>query len=174
MRSFINSIKKIWYWFPIIWKDRDWDQYYIYEVLKHKLKAQAKYISNKNRHTRAQQDAKRMTTCAKLIQICQDDTYDLEYTKYFEQKVDFQPCQDKKGFSQVNIEMIKDNFDDYFKKYPLIYKRVLRGEGRFTLHGRDKKEIRKIIAMNIAHINQDRARKLLFKIMESEIESWWD
>jgi hypothetical protein len=28
--------------------------------------------------------------------------------------------------------------------------------------------------MNIAYLNHDRARKLLFKIMEENIEGWWD
>jgi hypothetical protein len=51
---------------------------------------------------------------------------------------------------------------------------VLKGEGPFTLGDRDESEIKRIIAMNIAHINQDRARKLLFKIMEENIEGWWD
>jgi hypothetical protein len=34
--------------------------------------------------------------------------------------------------------------------------------------------IKQRVAMNIAHINQDRARKLLFNILESQIEGWWD
>jgi hypothetical protein len=34
--------------------------------------------------------------------------------------------------------------------------------------------MKKLIAMNIAHINQDRAHKLLFKIMEENIQKWWD
>jgi hypothetical protein len=34
--------------------------------------------------------------------------------------------------------------------------------------------MKRILAMNVAHLNHERARKLLFKIMESEIEKWWD
>ena len=30
------------------------------------------------------------------------------------------------------------------------------------------------IAMNIGHINHDRARALLFKLMNENIERWWD
>ena len=30
------------------------------------------------------------------------------------------------------------------------------------------------VAMNIGHINHIRARKLLFKLMEQNIEKWWD
>ena len=69
--------------------------------------------------------------------------------------------------------LISENFDDYFKKYPRQYKRVMSGEinryGR-PIEEKDKKEI----AMEIAHENQDRCRKLIFKIMESEISRWWD
>jgi hypothetical protein len=32
----------------------------------------------------------------------------------------------------------------------------------------------KRIAMNIAHINADRAKTLLFKILNKHIISWWD
>jgi hypothetical protein len=48
----------------------------------------------------------------------------------------------------------------------------MNGEGVFSLEGRD--DDKQVIAMNIGHINQDRAHKLLFKILESNINSWWD
>jgi hypothetical protein len=41
-------------------------------------------------------------------------------------------------------------FDDYFKKYPLVYKKVMKGEGPFTLDGRDEADMKRLIAMNIA------------------------
>jgi hypothetical protein len=72
----------------------------------------------------------------------------------------------------MNSEQIWEKFDDYFKKYPLIYKRVMNGEGVFKREGRE--DDKHIIAMNIAYINQDRAHKLLFKIMEENILKWWD
>ncbi len=172
--DFIQGIKKLWYWFPIIWKDRDWDQHYIFEVLKHKLKAQAEYIADNDRHTRAQQDARRMKICVKLINICQDQTYQMEYMSYIEDKSWFEPCQDNPKYSTWENEIISENFDDFFKKYPLIYKRVMKGEGPFTLDGEDEREIKRRVAMNICHINQKRAHKLLFKIMEENIEQWWD
>jgi hypothetical protein len=31
-----------------------------------------------------------------------------------------------------------------------------------------------IIAMEIAHENQERCRKLLHKILEDNLEKWWD
>lgn len=170
----VQGIKNIWYWFPVIWKDRNWDTHFIYEVMKHKLKAQAQYIGDKDRHTRAQQDARNMRICVNLIQKLQDDYYTLEHQYYHKDRVWFTDFKDKPGHSLYNSEVVSDNFNDFFKKYRLIYDRVLRGEGPFTLDGRHDRELKKIVAMNIGHINEDRARKLLFKIMESQIQGWWD
>ena len=167
-----QGIKNTIYWFPIIWKDRHWDSHYIFEILKHKLKAQADYIGSNDRHTRAQQDARRMRLCIKLMQKIQDDDYAMEYVDYHKDRIWFTDCEDRPGSSLMNSEQVWEKFDDYFKKYPLIYKRVLNGEGPIKREGRE--DDKQIIAMNIAYINQDRAHKLLFKIMEENILGWWD
>ena len=171
-RNIKEGIKNIFYWLPVIWKDRNWDHTFIYEVLKHKLKAQANYIGTKDRHTRAQQDARRMLICAKLLQKMQDDTYATEYLNYAEDEFWFEDVKDKPGYSTIESKNIWENYDDYFKKYPLIYKRVVKGEGMFSIEGREDDKQR--IAMNIAHINHNRAHKLLFKIIEKDIQNWWD
>lgn len=173
-KYFKQGVKNIIYWFPIIWKDRDWDSHYIFEILQHKLKAQAKYIGDRDFHTRAQLDAKRMRLCVKLIKKVQEEDYTMEYMDYHKDRVWFTDCEDRPGSSLYNSEEVWEKYDEYFKKYPLVYKRVMKGEGVFTLDGRDESDMKRIIAMNIAHLNHDRARKLLFKIMEENIEGWWD
>ena len=171
-KYFKTGVKNIIYWFPIIWKDRNWDSHYIFEIMKHKLSAQANYIGTSDRHTRAQQDARRMKLCVKLMQKIQDEDYTMEYMDYHKDRVWFTDCEDRPDSSLMNSEQIWEKFDDYFKKYPLIYKRVMNGDGVFNLEGRE--DDKHVIAMNIAHLNHDRARKLLFKIMEENIEGWWD
>lgn len=171
-KYFKTGVKNIIYWFPIIWKDRNWDSHYIFEIMKHKLSAQANYIGTNDRHTRAQQDARRMRLCIKLMQKIQDDDYAMEYMDYHKDRIWFTDCEDRPDSSLMNSEQVWEKFDDYFKKYPLIYKRVMNGEGVFSLEGRE--DDKHVIAMNIAHLNHDRARKLLFRIMEENIESWWD
>jgi hypothetical protein len=171
-RSFITGVKNLWYWLPIIWKDRNWDDHYIFEILIHKLKAQSKYIGERDIHTRAKRDSEVMMTCVRLMKKVQEEFYSMEYMDYHKTKHWFEPCEDREGYSTWESKLLEENFDDYFAKYPLIYKRVMAGEGVFK---RDEREDDKqIIAMNIAHINHDRARKLLFKIMEENIEGWWD
>jgi hypothetical protein len=171
-RNIREGVSKIIYWLPIIWKDRDWDSYYTLKVLSHKLKAQAAYISKNDRHTRAQHDARNIRICVNLIEKVQEDTYAAEYLDYTVTKNWFEPCEDQENYSTWESKEVSETYDDYFNKYPLIYKRVLNGEGRFK--SRREKEDRQAIAMSISHINQTRAHDLLFKILKNESLSWWD
>lgn len=165
-----RGIKSIWYWLPVIWKDRHWDSHYIFEIMMHKIKAQSKYIGERDIHTRAKRDAEVMMTCVRLMEKVQDEFYSSEYSDYHKTKHWFEPAEEE-GYSTWESRQLEENFDDYFAKYPLIHKRVLKGEGIFKLNGEDDKQR---IAMNIGNINHERARKLLFKLMEQNIERWWD
>jgi hypothetical protein len=171
-RNVWTGIKNIWYWLPIIWKDRNWDSHFIFEIMTHKLKAQSKYIGGRGFHMRAERDAEIMMTCVRLMKLVQQETYSSEYSDYHKTKHWFEDVEGKPEISSWESRLLEENFEDYFKKYPLIYKRVLNGEGVFG--GKDRKEDKQVIAMNISHINHDRAKKLLFKLMEENIERWWD
>ena len=171
LKEIRTGFKNIFYWLPIIWKDRNWDSHYIFEIMMHKIKAQSKYIGSRDIHTRAKRDAEVMMTCVRLMKLVQDETYSSEYSDYHKTKHWFEPA-DKEGYSTWESRILEEDFDGYIKKYPLIEKRVMKGEGVFGREGRE--DDKQIIAMNIGHINHDRARKLLFKIMEANIERWWD
>lgn len=164
--SIINLIR----WFPVIWKDRNWSEWFIWEILKFKLTNQANYISKKDRHTAAQYDAQKMRLCVRLIEKVQNEYYPMEYMDYFEVKRYFTECIDRPGSYEMGSEYISESFDDYINKYPLIYKRVLNGEEWFDISSCDEIKRKEIIAMNIGHINHIRARKLLFKLLNTHIE----
>jgi hypothetical protein len=167
-----QGVKNIIYWLPIIWKDRHWDHGYIFTILQHKLKAQSKEIGGKDRHTRAQYDSKKMNLCVNLIQKLQDDFYEMEYMDYAKNRHWFEPCNDGTGNSTWESENIWEEYDQYFRKYPNIHRRVLNGEGFSSIKGRE--DDKHFVAMSIAHMNQDRAHKLLFKILERDVQRWWD
>jgi len=172
-REIARGFKNIWYWLPIIWKDRHYDSHYIFDIMIHKIKAQSKYIGERNIHTRAKRDSEVMMTCVRLMEKVQDEFYSSEYNDYHKTKHWFEPA-DKEGYSTLESRILEEDFDGYIKKYPLIEKRVITGEGIFSLDGEDSLEIKQKIAMNIGQINHNRARKLLFKLMEQNIEKWWD
>ena len=178
LKEFKVSVKNLIRWFPIIWKDRDWDDYYIFEVLKFKLKNQAKYTSDCDRHTRSELYAKRMRLCVKLIDKVSNEFYSSECVDYCETKCNLLDILDKPDYKELDIQIISERFNEFFNKYPLAYKRVLANKRLqiFNIESRDIKtevDIKQRIAHNIGYYNHNRARKLLFKIIEENIEGWW-
>jgi hypothetical protein len=111
------GVKNLYKWFWVVWKDRDWDHHYIFEVLKFKLEKQAKHLEDVGFHNEAQRDAELMMTCVRLIEKIQEEAY------YY--------------------EFYNSNY-----RTPEALKYVM-----------DK---------------HNKAKRLLFKIMEERIESWWD
>lgn len=174
LKNIKTGFKNIFYWLPIIWKDRNWDSHYIFDIMIHKITAQSKYIGSRDIHTRAKRDAEVMMTCVRLMKLIQDETYSSEYSDYHKTKHWFEDVPGKEGYSTWESKLLTEDFDGYIKKYPLIEKRVMKGDGIYALDGEDSLEIKQRLAMNIGQINHDRARKLLFKLMEQNIEKWWD
>jgi hypothetical protein len=161
LKRFFKRFYNLYRWFPIIWKDQDWDDFYIFEILKFKLKNQAEYIGYHDRHVSAKRDAEIMMTCVRLIDKVQDEWYGREYFEYHESELKFIPSESHPGSYEMEVEHISDNYEDYFNKYPIIYKQV-------------KTEDKHKTAFEIAKVNEERAHKLLFKILEQNIRRWWD
>ena len=166
-RNISEGIRNLIKWFPTIWNDRDWDDHYIWQILKVKLTHQAHFTSTKGIHLNAERDAQRMRLCVRLIDKIQDEYYQAEYMSYGEDEFYFDSIEGTNS-SQLRIEEISENYDAYFKKYPLIYKSVQISNVPF------KTDTKKRIAMNIAHINGQRAKRLLFNIMDRHTTDWWD
>ena len=163
LKQFFKRIQNLFRWFPIIWKDQDWDDFYIFEILKFKLKNQAEYIGYHDRHMSAKRDAEIMMLCVRLIEKVQDEWYGREYFNYHKSDMRFIPSESHLGSYEMEMEILEENFDDYFKKYPLIYRMVP-----------DLQAPKDEIAFHIAKINEERVHKLLFTILEQNIRRWWD
>ena len=169
IKQFFRRIYNLYRWFPIIWNDQDWDTHYIWEILKFKLKNQAKYIGTKDRHISAKRDAEIMMLCTRLIDKVQSEYYSHEYSNYQQTEFISTPSTVSPGNYEIDIKEISENFDEYFIKYPRIWVAVnTMKDPPF------KKDTKAGIAINIAHINHLRARRLLFNILEENIEKWWD
>ncbi len=111
------GVKNLYKWFWVIWKDRDWDHYYIFEILKFKLEKQAKHLGERDWHESSKRDAEIMMTCVRLIDKIQNESY-------FDELYD----SDQKSPEAIKIVIDRHN----------------------------------------------KAKRLLFKIMNDRIESWWD
>lgn len=163
VKQFFKRIYNLYRWFPIIWNDQDWDDHYIFEILKFKLKNQAEYIGGKDRYIGAKRDAEIMMLCTRLIDKVQDEWYGREYLDYQKSEMKFTPSESHPGSYEMEFIELSEHYDDYFKKYPLIYRMVP-----------DLNASKDKIAFQIAKINEERAHKLLFTILEQNIRRWWD
>ena len=116
-RTYLRRIKNIIRWMPVLWRDEQWDYYYIYEVLKHKLTIMAANIRENGNHVTAKYDADRMMLCVKLIGMVQSEYY---CTKAFENR-------------EITSELVKSSYKQHNK-----------------------------------------AKRILFKMLDNYIERWWD
>jgi len=164
-RDVIKGIKNLWKWFPIIWRDRDWDDHYIFEALKFKLKNTADYFEKQRRFVGWEDEVKYIRICEKLIKRIQDDYYRMEY---FDEKYLIEEMRiGEDGI--LKFDTIKDNLEEYINQYPRIKEKVLSSEKYETYL-----QTNRGISLAIGIERHLKARKLLFKIMEERIEGWWD
>jgi hypothetical protein len=101
--------------------------------------------------------------CVRLIDKVQDEFYGTEYLDYQDSELKFIDSESHPGMYEMLTIEKSERYDEYFKKYPLIYRMVP-----------DLNAPKGRIAFEIAKINGERAHKLLFKILEQNIRRWWD
>ena len=148
----INNLIK---WFPVIWKNRDWDHYFIYVILRHKLHLTEEHIRVCNNHTTAQQTAKKIKICVNLLdRLISDEYHEMVFKKHDE----------KWGEPEFNF---KDYNEDSLEA-TIVHKNVKTVK--------DKEKERKDFNTSYEHeqylIKQD--KEMLFKIMNKYIDGWWD
>ena len=174
-----SQVKRVLDYLPIIWKGYDWDYKYATDLFAHQLGRMADFLeSDRARTLSAKDNAKRIRTTLKLMKLVGDEEYAMEYFDYEDVESYFVPCKDDKGYSTMETNHISETYDEFFKKYPLIHKRVLNGEGiwgkQYNADNATDFELKRSVAMNVAYLNQERATKTLHKLIERNIQSWWD
>lgn len=171
LKKFKYGIRNLFIWFPTVWKDRDWDHDFIYDILRFKLKKQSEFFEKYGRHATSKRDAEKMMLVANLIEKLREDYYGSEYLNYYDATHEFIKTPDG-NFYEIDSKIERENFEDFFKKYPIQYKKVKSGEIAFFRRDVERKDS-KLIAMEISMSNHSRAEKLVFKILSDNISGWW-
>lgn len=151
------GIKNLIKWFPVVWKDRDWDHYFIYVTLRQKLHFTEQHIRNHDFHTRAKQDADNIKTCVLLLdRLIADKYYDMAYKK----------IEEKWGDLEMSTSPYKDD--------PALYEVNITRPGIKTEEDekQEKKEFKNAYEHEQYLRSQD--KELLFKLINKHIEGWWD
>lgn len=73
-----QGLRSLWRWFPVIWADRNWDQWYIYTILETKLRFQEGYLRESNLYIGVEEDCANMRECIDLIGRLKEDKYEEE------------------------------------------------------------------------------------------------
>lgn len=155
--EFIYGCKNIIKWFPTIWKDRDWSHNHILIILKQKLYFTAKLHIQNQRYVGWEREVELMTLCIKLIDFVEkehyeDVGYDWMEQKYGKSHFKFIPIE---GSDMSTLEIEHDN--------------ILSGQYTEEQYYQDWKRTH-----DEAALKHNKARRLLFNILDSHIERWWD
>jgi hypothetical protein len=75
LKNILTGLKNLWKWRKVIYKDRDWDHWYIFEILKTKLKYQAEHLQKHGMTMSAGVHTRQMLECVELIDKVQNETY---------------------------------------------------------------------------------------------------
>ena len=73
IRNIITGLSNLWKWRKTIYHDRNWDHWFIYEILKTKLEHQANHIEKYGTHENSDRDVAQMREVIRLIDIVQNE-----------------------------------------------------------------------------------------------------
>jgi hypothetical protein len=165
IRYFIGGIKNIFRWIPTLYKDKDWDEWYILTILQKKIEFQRKEIIYANRHIDVDRDNRDMTIVLNLIERVKDEYYNTEHLDYEESKFRFEPVDEDRELYSMEQDVISERYDEFLKKYPSSVRKVLKQRPNLT---------KKDLCYYVAKHNQEKAHNLLFKILKERMRWWWD
>lgn len=157
IKSFFINCKRIFDFFPIIWKTRDWDSQYATELFIFQLRRIANYLDSDDRLTvSAKYNAQRIRTTCKLLEKVNNEEYATEFIDKFESMYG-------KGSSDLHFEDIPDTPD------------LVHITQKFKLRD-DADELDKVYTQLFLEstAKHERAKKLAWKLVSEYIYQWWD
>tara|TARA_R110000868_G_scaffold411651_1_gene706732 strand:+ start:1905 stop:2492 length:588 start_codon:yes stop_codon:yes gene_type:complete len=164
----IEGVKNVIRWIPIIYKDKDWDDYYITKILQTKIEHQREYLVKANRHTRIEEDNYWMTVLLNLLEREHEDYYSLEKYDYIKSNITFVESESHPECYEMKNELIGENLDAYLVKYPNTIRRVIKKYPDLDINDKEK------LSLYVGIMNQEKCRNFIFKIMSQYSKRWWD
>lgn len=166
------GIINLFKYFKVVWNDRSWDQGYMYDLMIRKLEVTIPSYEKYSNHVGSENTVMRMKTVLNLMKKVKDGDYGIEYLDYQDSEINFIPTDETEKWFEMKKTVKKDNLDEFFKKYKNKHQRILNGKIKLVQRPIEEKD-RETIAFEISHYNEDRARKILFKLLDSNISGWW-
>lgn len=161
MKNFLKrkiwQIKNVFRWLPIIWKQYDFDYHYSLEVFKFQLQKQAEFLESDRAVTLCAKDkAKRIRTILKLMDKVYAEEYAMEYQDILVEMY---------GKNVLETELVPFQGDSELKTLKFKYESWDNAEEISQIKD-------KLFQMSIE--KQNRAHKILWSLIEKDIQTWWD
>lgn len=152
-----RGIKNLITWFPVVWKDRQWDHQFIYVVLRHKLHLAEQYIRHHGIHVNNIRDANQIKMCINLLdRLIKDEYHEIAFKRH----------EEKWGLPKF----IWNDANSDEKMYELIIKYPN------VKTDKDKKSQNKDFGFASSRETELREQDLdlLFGYMRKHIQGWWE
>lgn len=152
IREFFRSISRVVAWLPILWKDRDWDYYYLEQILKFKLRRMADCIESNALIVGYSRVVKQIRYAVYLIDRVQQDVDQTKEFGKFQEKwgkpeYSFKPSPRGKGYSQLVTTYPKGTTPELHGQADSDYIQMMRrvADKEEELHERLYNHIRKYV-----------------------------
>ena len=158
-RDFYRRVKNVLRWLPTIWKDRDWDNSYITEILIKKLELTRDfYLSDKAHSVEAGNIAREIQDAIERLHMTRDswEFHEAPAMEELEQKwgltaFSFEPYECNENGEVITYEMKskteKVNTEEEEEQYRIEFGKAL--DTARKQYRKDKKDAYKFIAKNI-------------------------
>jgi len=154
IKELLLNIQKIFYWLPIIWRDRWWDESFLLKILEAKLRYNAKWFEKHGCHVRCEKDAHQMKIAAALCKRL----YKQEYTTPWDKE-----AQESGRRLFEYIEGHEEMFGNGMKAYTsrgYVEDKHLHDCSMWASEHEDEMKIQDL--------------ELLCKILREQLFEWWD
>jgi hypothetical protein len=148
------GIRNLWRWKGIIWSDRNWDDTFLFRIMRHKLNLMYKDMNKYSHHLYVDDYLKTINKCILILDRLIDQEYS-DNALYF---------HDKK-WGEIKINTIPYN-DEYVKLD--VYRPIARQK---ELEEQEIKEFQKWMKHSNYMEKQD--IEFLFNTMKKHIRNWW-
>jgi len=119
LKNFKQGVINLYKWFPVIWKDRNWDYSSITTIQLFKLKQMYEALNRKHTDLDWDKSVKALRICINILERKQDDWY-FDTFRYLirSHSIDemFEPTEDPNFYQMKESWTISDNMELYNKK----------------------------------------------------------
>jgi hypothetical protein len=154
-RDFYRRVRNVFRWIPIIWKDRDYDDSYITEILIKKLEfTRDFYLSDKAYSAEAEKVAEEIQEAIDRLHMTRDSwefyeqpAHDIIEEKWGKTTFEFIPLEDRPGLNEMVSKTEKVVTPEDKEQYSEDFRKAMKTARKEYM--KDKKEAYKFIAKHI-------------------------